>query len=191
VTEDHKTRFLDPTVIDRAILEVASDALRFGCRAALVGGAAMQLLGSDRMTRDIDFVADGDPPPSLTVIRDLSFGGVKATTHDGVDVDWIVRDDDYRDVYEEALATAVLVANDGVRVLRVVRPEYLFIMKMVAGRAKDDLDAVYLLNSEVVNLDKPRTRAIIKRLLGAYAADDFDRGCEEAAWIKEREKRTR
>lgn len=183
MTEDHKTRFLDPTVIDRAILEVAREAAQTGRHAALVGGAAMQLLGSDRMTRDVDFVADGGPPATLEVVRDLSFGGVKARTREGIDVDWIVRDDDYRELYEEALWNADLVLSTGVM---VVRPEYLFIMKMVAGRAKDDLDAVYLLNSDAVNLDKVKTRAIIKRLLGVYAADDFDRGCDEAAWLKER-----
>src|SRR5437762_2511114 len=58
MTSGKKTRFLDAHEIERGIQEVAQLAAAQGVRVALIGGAALQLLGSDRLTKDIDFAAD-------------------------------------------------------------------------------------------------------------------------------------
>ena len=53
---------------------------------------------------------------------------------------------------------------------RVVRPEYLILMKLHAGRDKDIEDVVLL--SRVVDVEK--TKKLVGRYLGADYADDFE-----------------
>jgi hypothetical protein len=154
--------------MDDAILEIAKITEEAKIDAVLVGGAALQCYGSDRLTTDIDFAAR-EPLPQSTRLKDLSFGGYQTLSPSGVPVDWIMRDDDYADLYDEAIRRAVRV--DGVP-LPVAAPEYLVAMKMVAHRIKDEADIETLILSGV--LDLVETRKLIKRLLGAYAADSFD-----------------
>ena len=45
-----KAKFLDPAEIEEAILEVSKLAAAKHIEVALIGGVAMELLGSDRLT---------------------------------------------------------------------------------------------------------------------------------------------
>ena len=185
MTSGKKTRFLDASEIERGIEEVAELAKTQRVRVALIGGAALQLHGSDRLTKDIDFAADAEVG-GIEVIGSLDFGGVEGRTHSGVPVDLVVRDDDYRQLYEEALDHSVCVED---LPLPVVTPEYLIAMKMVAGRGKDEVDLEFLVAESGADLAK--AREIIKRHLGPYAADEFDCLVDESEWRRSRRPRRR
>lgn len=169
-------RFLGPDEIKDAIRASLAIATPQNIRLALIGGVAMQVYGSDRLTRDADFVAS-DVPVTGGKEKPLSFGGIK-TEIAGIPVDFIVRDDDYKDLYDEALNTAIK-SNDEPKVL-VIRPEYLAATKLAARRDKDELDVKKLIALNVLDLDK--TRDIIKRHLGKFAMDEFDSLVSEVSW---------
>lgn len=170
-----RVKFLEPEQIEAAIREVEVAAKTYGIRVALVGGLAMQVYGSDRLTLDVDFAADGVYP--LEKSRPLSFGGVQGYATNGVKVDLIVRGDDYADLYQTALEAATFDSDIGSRVVLV---EYLAAMKVAAARPKDDADLAYLITEGA--LDTVRTREIIKRFLGVYAAHEFDNTVRIARW---------
>ena len=109
---------------------------------ALVGGLAMALYGSDRTTKDIDIIADKLLP--LEKIGDLMQGGERYLIKTGkkeVAVDWIIRKDVFKKLFAEALKESVKI-ND----VPVLTPEWLVILKFIAGRFKDQEDAVFLLS---------------------------------------------
>ena len=168
-------RMLDQGEIQQAVLEVQEAGRAAGVQVALAGGVALQRLGSERFTADVDFIA-GAPVPGLEPVGELSFGGYSARTRNGVPVDVIVRDDDFAALYDEALRFARR-DPDGVW---VVSPEYLAAMKLVARRGKDRVDLGWMVSGAVFNVAK--ARRIIKRLLGAYAAEDFDAFVAVARW---------
>lgn len=177
-----KTRFLDASDIERGIADMLQLAAQSRVSIALCGGAALQLLGSNRLTKDVDFVASA-VPAGLRIEQALSFGGVSAVTPSGTPVDVIVRADDFTALYEAALYHAM--STEGVSPpLRVVTAEYLVAMKMVAGRKRDEADLDFLLTS---GIDLSAARAIVHRFLGAYAARDFDLLVMEAQWRQGRE----
>lgn len=126
----------------QAIQTVAEIAEANGIDWALVGGLAMALYGSDRMTKDIDIIADKLLP--IEKIGDLRQGGERYLIKIGkkeVAVDWIIRKDEFKKLFAEALHEAVRI--NGVPVLT---PEWLVILKFIAGRFKDQEDAVFLLS---------------------------------------------
>ena len=180
MSSEKKTRFLDATEIDRGISEVVRLAADQGARVALIGGAALQLLGSDRLTKDVDFVADR-VIDGLVIEGMLDFGGIKAKTASGVPVDMVVRDDKYRALYDAAIDHATKV--DGVTSL-VVPAEFLIAMKMVAGRPKDDADLEFLIAESGV--DWSRARAVVEEFLGLYAVDELERYRDETVWRRSR-----
>lgn len=145
--------------------------------AAIAGGLAMQIWGSPRLTGDLDLVADsslgyeGDP---------LTFGGVR-TLEEGIKLDVIVRDDEWEELYADALTRAVEV--DEVP-LPVVTPEYLAAMKMVAGRPKDDADLRYLVLSE--DFDFEEAEKVVRAHLGLYAVRELHAVKAEAEWRRSR-----
>ena len=101
---------------------------------ALVGGIAMYLYGSARLTKDVDII--GSNYVSLAANAPLTFGGNNYIIEVGkykVAVDWIVRNDGYAKYYRAALAEAVVFPNR----IRLISPEWLVILKMFAGRQKD------------------------------------------------------
>lgn len=116
---------------------------------ALVGGLAMHLYGSPRLTRDVDLIASRTLP--LDAERPLRFGGARyklQINNRSVPVDWIVRRDTARKFYETALSEALTLPNN----TRIVTPEWLIILKFIAGRYKDQEDAIFLLRQrEMVN----------------------------------------
>lgn len=169
-------KFLDPALLMEAVEQVGALAKAEGVRVALIGGFALQLYGSNRLTGDVDFAAE-ERVRALPPGPALSFGGEQTEAPNGVPVDVVIRDDDYAGLYEEAVAKAVRVK--GVTV-PVVRPEYLAAMKMVAGRGRDATDLEFLIASGTVRPE--RTRKIVKKHLGPYAAGEFDRIVDEVEW---------
>ncbi len=167
---------LAPTELNQAAQRVMMFARQQGVRAAIAGGYAMQAYGSTRLTSDLDIVAAG-ALVALKVGPLLSFGGYQ-TTVDNVPVDIILRDDDFAPLYAEALTRAARTTELPGK-LPTITPPYLALMKMVAGRSKDMDDIARLIAG---GLDVVATRKIARRLLGAYAAIDFDSIVQEAKW---------
>lgn len=171
------SKFLGPGEIQAAI----SESLKLAGRSKIVlaGGVAMQIYGSDRLTKDVDFIAKA-VPPGILIEKRLSFGGASGKTPGGAAVCFIVRSDDYASLYREALNKSAKVEG-----YDVVAPEYLAAMKLVAGRTKDEHDLMFLLMAGAINL--ARARSIVKKHLGAYGLKDFDSRIDEAEWRKTRD----
>jgi len=180
MTGPRKIKFLDPAEIEEAIGEIAALAHSHDADVALVGGAAMAAYGSDRLTRDVDFASDLIIP-GLPVLRKLPFGGIATKISGDVPVDLIVRDDEYADLYAEALHHTVDVGLP----VKVVTAEYLAALKMAAGRSKDEADLETLVALGAADL--PKTRKIVKTHLGEYAARSLDHLVEEIAWKRSKE----
>lgn len=183
-----KKRYLSPEVLEATAATVAKAARDAGVNVALMGGYAMHHYGSDRLTGDIDFIADGRVP-GMRSVRGISIEGEPAGVTgkvDGVEVDLVMRTGDYEALFEEALSQAVTIRGTNVR---VVTPEHLVAIKMEAKRPKDQTDLDYLLASGVVDQDK--ARAIVKRHLGPYAAQELDSLAESAQFMQARANPTR
>lgn len=182
MTEGFLKHILDPKEIIDALTEVSRMARRENIKIALGGGVAMQAHGSDRFTKDVDFLVDRLPGDVLN-IKKLSFGGVRSRTSSGTPVDFILRDDDYQLLYEEALDRSKSDPEIGVP---VVSAEHMAAIKLAAGREKDMLDLRILI--KLGNLDLVRTRKIVKQHLGIYAAKELDAFVIETEWLKSRGK---
>ncbi|GEM_PF-1079569 len=129
---------------------------------AVAGGLAMHFYGSPRMTKDVDIIASQNL--SLTPKHRLNFGGSSYTLQVGkyaVQVNWIVRNDSYREFYCRALKAAIRLPNG----LRVVTPEWLVILKYNAGRQKDLDDIVFLLK-QVKLVDRPTVKQKVAETVG-------------------------
>lgn len=133
---------------------------------ALCGGLAMHVFGFTRATLDVDFVASGRLP--LPVSKKLQMGGetyqVRSSGEKQIEVDWIIRDDDRREVYKAALAGATST-EDG---LPIITTEWMVILKYLAGRGKDQIDLLWLLREEGL-VDRALVEQHIKSLFGQYA----------------------
>ena len=133
---------LDEESATEAIKNVAEIAKENGIDWALVGGLAMAIYGSDRTTKDIDIIADKLLP--IEKAGDLVQGGERyliKTKKKEVAVDWIIRKDEFKQLFAEALKESVKI-ND----VPILTPEWLVILKFIAGRFKDQEDAVFLLS---------------------------------------------
>jgi hypothetical protein len=111
---------------------------------ALCGEVAMQVYGSPRLTKDIDFIASQTLP--LPITRRLSFGGERysiKTSRQVVEVDWIKRFDDWKDLYQTALQDATKING-----VPIITPEWLVLFKWFANRYKDQEDAIFLLRQK-------------------------------------------
>ena len=172
----HSAKFLDPRDIEETIVEAANAAHKGKVDAVLIGGVAMMVHGSDRLTKDVDVACYDETLPGMMVIRPLSFGGVATMTPKGHLLDVVVRADDYRLLY----VAAIDHSRDEGLALPVVTPEYLAAMKMAAGRDKDELDLKTLI--KLGKLDRGLTKDIIHEHLGRYAAKAFEALCAEVDW---------
>lgn len=149
---------------------------------ALIGGVALSVYGIVRYTKDVDLAvsvaqssaaealfADADPQP-------LRIGGVSILTSSGVRVDLIDRRDRYGALYAEAIEAA---HREGKRAraedveIPVVPLPYLVAIKMAADRPKDEADLDSMLR--LPELDLARTRQIVEKHLGPFAAGRLDR----------------
>lgn len=154
-----------------ALQKVLSSAKNQDKNWALVGGIAMHLYGSPRLTKDIDVIASS--VLSLDAERNLHFGGKRYRVKVGkknVPVDWIVRSDTAREFYEHALKDAKELFG-----VPVVIPEWLIIMKYIAGRFKDQQDAVFLLKQKGL-VDRKLIRRKITETIGSAGWSAFAAG---------------
>jgi len=174
-----RKKFLSNDVLEEAAKEVTEWAREENVEAALIGGFAMGIYGSPRLTGDLDFIASDDLP-GVRKTGTLTFGGYRFMAENGTPIDWVLRDDDYRPLYEEALEHA-RTQKDGTR---IIRPEYLAAMKLATHRPIDQEDLVFLLQQpRLVPLSKARD--IVTRLVGGpFARDEFNRVVDEAKWRK-------
>jgi hypothetical protein len=151
-----KNRMIDTETGLEAALVVGEIADEKNISWALCGGIAMHLYGSPRLTKDVDLIASDLLP--LSAEKKLNFGGQHYTVKvddKKIPVAWIVRDDDALNYYKAALADAVVI--EGVRVLT---PEWLVILKYIAGRFKDQEDAVFLLKKKEL-IDRKKIKKLI------------------------------
>lgn len=181
MTSESLKRFLDAEQIEEALTEVASLSEAAGVKVALVGGVALQLYGSDRFTKDVDFVGDGEFP-GLSDVGRLSLGGWKGLTSKGVRVDVLVHGE-YEGLYESVLDGAVFQPDLGVRVARV---EHIMAMKLVAGRGKDEEDIKVMLR--LGELDLSEARRFVRQHLGQFAVKELDSFVDEVAWRRAKEQ---
>ncbi len=146
-------------------LKLAEIAEKSNIQWAFAGGIAMHIFGYVRATTDVDIIAD--ELLGLESQKNLSFGGqsyLVEVRDEIITVDWIVRDDESSKFYQAALAEAFEVKSG----VRIISPEWMVIIKHLAGRAKDQLDLIWLLQaSDLVNREK--VIANIKKVLGEYA----------------------
>jgi hypothetical protein len=176
-----RRRLLSTEALDDAAREIAKAARDEGVPIAAGGGYAMQAYGSDRLTADLDVVALRSIR-SLETKRRLAFGGSSSTTQAGVPVDVIVRDDVYARLYRAAVRAAKTIPGVPIR---VVPAPYLVAMKMAASRPKDEIDSEFLLG-RMSTREIAETRAVLRRYLGIYAAEELDGLVEEARWRRSR-----
>ncbi len=144
---------IDEDSASQAVEIIGKLAEENGVDWALVGGLAMNLYGSDRLIKGIDVIADKRlPMPENKIVGRLKQGGERYNTETNekiVTVDWIIRNDEFKPLFKEALKAAVRI-ND----VPVLTPEWLVILKFIAGRFKDQEDAVFLLSRNgLVNRD--------------------------------------
>jgi hypothetical protein len=133
---------LDEESATEAIQIVAEIAGENGIDWALVGGLAMAIYGSDRTTKDIDIIADKLLPlENQGLLRQGGKRYIIKTNKKAVAVDWIIRKDEFKKLFQEALKDAVEINS-----VPVLTPEWLVILKFIAGRFKDQEDAVFLLS---------------------------------------------
>ena len=172
-------------------LDVASKlvkkALENKVDCALCGGLAMHVYGFTRATVDVDFIAAERLP--LPASKKLQMGGEAYQLQSGekdIKVDWIIRDDDRKEVYEAALAGATST-EDG---LPIITTEWMVILKYLAGRGKDQIDLLWLLREEGL-VDRELVKQHINSLFGRYAfwpLADMDNLFLEADVMKARDQ---
>ncbi len=136
-----------------------------GVVSAICGGLSMHLYGFTRATKDVDIIAD--KPLDLTASKQLSFGGHEyriAVNGTEIDVDWIIRADELAELYAAALSDRIFT-DDG---LPIISPEWLVIIKHLAGRGKDHLDGVWLLRQDGL-VDRPLMFERIRKIMGKHA----------------------
>jgi hypothetical protein len=172
----------------KAALEIARIAKEIDSRVALCGGLAMHVYGFSRATKDIDLIGDKKLP--LKEIRTLSFGGVAYSVEVGgknIEVDIIIRDDDVKKLYDQALSSSKINKSIG---LRVISPEFMVILKYLAGRGKDHIDLMWILREEnLVNRELVKT--IVKKEMGRHsywAMRDLDQLFLEADLLSARDR---
>jgi hypothetical protein len=141
---------------------------------ALCGGVAVAFWVTKRSptVRELDIlISEEDVEEAREMLRDVGcvvggYGGVGmnsvGVTCRGLKIDLIIAE---RSWEREALLKSAKAGK-----FRVVRPEYLILMKLKAGRDKDIEDVVLL--SRVVDVEK--TRKLVKRYLGDDYEEDFE-----------------
>jgi hypothetical protein len=136
---------IDEESASQAIEIISKIAAKNNIDWALVGGLAMNLYGSDRLTKDIDMISTKRlPMPKEKIVGQLRQGGERYQTETDkkiVSIDWIIRNDEFKDLFLEALDNAMMIDE-----IPIITPEWLVILKFIAGRFKDQEDAVFLLS---------------------------------------------
>lgn len=153
---------------------IFKQAEKEGIICALAGGIAMHLYGYLRATHDVDLIATKNL--DLPFEEKLSFGGLTHSVQVGarrVTVDVIVRDDLFRDFYEAALRDARRNEEGWL----IIRPEWMVILKYMAGRSKDILDLLWMLREPGL-VDRDKVAQSLEQVLGKLGAEAALRGLE-------------
>lgn len=134
---------------------------------AVCGGIAMAIYGSPRLTKDVDIIASKKLPLKSNEVKAfLKQGGenfLVETAKRAVPVDWILRNDEAKQLYQAALNDAVIINE-----IAVITPEWLVILKYIAGRFKDQEDCIFLLGeTDLVN------RAEVKKLILRHGSGEM------------------
>lgn len=140
---------------------------------ALAGGLAVILYGSDRLTKDVDIIASKKLP--LESEGNLVQGGARYTVQTAkksVAVDWITRNDEAKKFYQQALKDAVMIKETPVLI-----PEWLVILKYIAGRFKDQEDGIFLLRKKGL-VDRQKIKQMIIEIGGNETWAAFKSGLE-------------
>ena len=141
-----------------AITKLSEIAEKFNVNWAVVGGFAMYLYNSPRFTKDVDIIANKRLP--VKSLGPLVQGGehyeIEIQKRE-VPVHWIIRNDVAKKYYERALAEAFDFNG-----IPIVTPEWLVVMKFIAGRFKDQEDSVFLLRQDKLINRKKIKENIIK-----------------------------
>lgn len=145
---------------------VAAIATDNDISCALAGGIAMHIYGFTRATTDVDVLASSILP--LKVKEKLNIGGRSHEVKVGkriVIVDVIVRDDELAQIYQTALSDSLETDAS----VRIISSEWMAILKHFAGRAKDKLDLVWLLQQDGL-VDRKLVEKNLLKALGKKAA---------------------
>ncbi|MBA2336042.1 MAG: hypothetical protein H0V90_14045 [Blastocatellia bacterium] len=129
----------------RAVKKYAAHAKKHNIEFALVGGIAMHFYGGPRLTKDVDIIASEVLP--IEAERRFGFGGERYRFQLGgckFPMTGLCGCDEARGFYEKALEEAYPLSNG----LPIVTAEWLIILKYIAGRFKDQQDAVFLLKQK-------------------------------------------
>ncbi len=153
---------------------IFKQAEKEGVTCALAGGIAMHLYGYLRATHDVDMLASKNL--NLPFEEKLSFGGLSHSVQVGarkITVDVIVRDDLFRDFYEAALKDARRNQEGWL----IIKPEWMVILKFMAGRSKDILDLLWMLREPGL-VDRGKVAQSLEQVLGKLGAEAALRGLE-------------
>lgn len=157
-----RNKMLDDESAMEAIAKVGELAAKENIDWALVGGVAMAMYDSPRLTKDVDIIAV--KRLNLKPVGQLLQGGecyqIQISKRK-VEVDWIVRQDDAKVFYQRALADAIKLED-----LPIITPEWLVILKYIAGRFKDQEDAVYLLRQPKL-VNRKKIKELITEVVGS------------------------
>lgn len=150
-----------------------------GFSCALVGGLAVAYWVEGRVptSRELDIlVVKEDFDEGRDLFNEIGFSvsgyakvgvGSYMVKGKGWEVDLILAEEEWE---EDAIKYAKKDVFEGVEV-RIVRPEWLIVMKLVAMREKDMDDIVLL--SRVVDVEK--VRGLVRMYLGEAYVEDFNR----------------
>jgi hypothetical protein len=183
MTSSKRHKMLAPEILDEAAIEIFDIIDEEGIRAALIGGRALQLYGSDRLTGDID-LAVTELPENLEEEKQLSFGGFQTHASNGTPVDIVARSDDFDALYDKAVEGSVYLDDYEVPVATL---EFLAAIKFAATRDRDKFDFDWIVTES--NVDLVEARKIVREYLGPYAAQEFDIEVAEAQWKKSQGRR--
>jgi hypothetical protein len=171
-------KFIDPERINEIIALLERLSAKQGFKFALIGGVAIQYLGSDRLTKDVDVAADipMDTEGHFSVVGPINFGGTAYQTPLGGKLDYILRNDEFKELYSRAVDQAT-VTKDG---FPMATPNYLAAMKFVAhitdrkGSVNHIADLKWLLRQEGL-VDIKETEAVVYRNAGGRLAQEMFR----------------
>jgi len=182
----YKENFIDPDQINDSIRLIQEMASEQGFSAILIGGVALQVYGSPKLTKDIDFALDRqiNDPETLRKISAISFGGARYAAPNGAKIDLIVRSDEYEKLYEDAVKNSISSPAG----IPIATPEHLAAMKLAAGREHDILALKWMIRQADL-LDIKKARSIIYRFMGRYAQDRFDDTVDQATIEREMKRR--
>jgi hypothetical protein len=182
-----KEEAIDPQAALEVARQIIGKAEAEGKKAAVAGGLAMQIFGFTRATRDVDVVASD--VLDLESTQRLEFGGCIYSVRIGdkdIEVDWIVRADDKKPVYDAALDNAEMTDHK----FPIITPEWMVILKYLGGRGKDHIDLMWLLQQPGL-VARQKVIAIVETLMGPmafWAKQDMESVFTEADFRKQKEK---